>query len=219
MVPGKLLVETVGFEDLEYLIEGAGDRFSKKYFIKGPFLEMDKRNRNNRIYESRVVVPEVDRFVNEKVKTRRALGRHEHPKADSSVLGNEASHVITEMNIDNKIVFGRAEILDTEPYGRNVKVLMDANIQLAVSMRSLGSLNTDGIVGDNLKILTCDIVSDPGFSIAFVENIMESQDYIIQDDKLVAITMENFKKDLSKNGTRNLESDLKKFLDSIKRKL
>lgn len=219
MTPGKLLIETGGFGDLDYLTEGTGDVTTKKYFISGPFMEMDRRNRNGRIYESKVVVPEIDRFIVEKVKSRRALGRCDHPKLESTVLASEASHVITELNIDGKIVYGKAEILDTQPYGRNVKVLMDAKIQLAVSTRSLGSLNSDGVVGDNLKILTADIVTDPSSQIAYVESIMESQDYIIQGDKLVAVNMEEFKKNLAKNGTRNLYNDLNKFLTNLSRKL
>ena len=219
MTPGKLLIETGGFGDLEYLTEGVGDVSTKKYYISGPFMEMDRRNRNGRIYESKVVVPEIDRFIVEKVKSRRALGRCDHPKLESTVLASEASHVITELNIDGKVVYGKAEILDTQPYGRNVKVLMDAKIQLAVSTRSLGSLNSDGIVGDNLKILTADIVTDPSSQIAYVESIMESQDYIIQGDKLVAINMEEFKKNLAKNGTRNLYNDLNTFLTKLSRKI
>lgn len=218
MVPGKLLVETVGYENLEYLTEGTGDISSKKYFIKGPFIEMNRRNRNGRIYESANMVPEVERFIKEKVNTRRAIGAPFHPVVSTVNLA-EASHIITELVQNGDVYIGKAEILDTDPYGRNIKVLMDANIQLAVSTRGVGSLNSQGIVGDNYKIISVDLVADPSGISTFVENILESQDYIIQDDKIIAITMENFKKDLSKNGTRNLESDLKKLLDSMKRKL
>lgn len=218
MVPGKLLVETIGYEDLEYMTEGVGDRSSKKYFIKGPFIEMDRRNRNGRIYESRSMVPEVERFIKEKVLTRRAIGAPWHP-ADSTVKASEASHLITELIRNENSYIGKAEILDTDPYGRNIKVLMDANIQLAVSTRGVGQLSSEGIVGDNYKLLTIDLVADPSANTTYVENIMESQDYIVQGDKLVAVSMENFKKDLSKNGTRNIENDLKKFLESLKRKL
>ena len=218
MIPGKLLVETTDFGVMDYLTEGSGDISTKKYSIYGPFMEMNRRNRNGRIYESEVALPEWDRFITEKVKTRRALGGFEHPLI-AAVKASEASHLITEIKIDGDIVYGRAEILDTQPYGRNVKVLMDSNVQMAVSTRSLGSLDPDGRVGNNLKILTADIVSDPSCQIAFVENIMESQDYIIQDDKLVAINMENFKKDLAKNGTRNLYNDLNKYIQGLYRKM
>lgn len=218
MVPGKLLVETVGYENLEYLTEGTGDISSKKYFIKGPFIEMNRRNRNGRIYESTIMVPEVERFIKEKVNTRRAIGAPYHPVVSTLNL-SEASHLITELVQSGDVYIGKAEILDTDPYGRNIKVLMDANIQLAVSTRGLGNINSQGIVGENYKIISVDLVSEPSANTAFVENILESQDYIIQDDKLVAVNMEDFKKNLAKHGTRNLESDLKKFLDSIKRKL
>lgn len=218
MVPGKLLVETVGYENLEYLTEGTGDISSKKYFIKGPFIEMNRRNRNGRIYESSIMIPEVERFVKEKVKTRMATGVVDHPE-NSTVKLSESSHLITELVQNGDVYIGKAEVLDTFPYGRNLKVLMDAKIQLAVSSRGVGQISESGIVGSNYKLLTVDIVNLPSAHTTYVESILESQDYIIKDDKLVAVSMENFKKDLSKHGTRNLENDIRKFLDSMKRKL
>lgn len=219
MVPGKLLVETVGYEDLEYLTEGSGDISSKKYYIKGPFIEMNRRNRNGRIYESSIMIPEVERFVKEKVNTRMAAGSIDHPITDSSVKLSEASHLITELVQNGDVFIGKAEILDTFPHGRNAKVLIEAKMQLAVSSRGIGSISSEGVVGSNYKLLTVDIVNLPSAHTTYVESILESQDYIIQGDKLVAVSMENFKKDLSKNGTRNIENDLKKFLESLKRKL
>jgi hypothetical protein len=189
MTPGKLLVETTGYDDLEYLTEGTGDISTKKYFIKGPYLEANSRNRNGRIYESRILFPEVERFVTEKVKTRRALGSADHPK-DSTLLIKDAAILTTELNIDGNMVYGKSEVLDTDCGGRTLKVLMDANVQLAVSSRGLGQLSREGVVGDNFKLISIDAVVDPSAPKSFVENIYESQDYIIQNDKLVAVNME-----------------------------
>jgi hypothetical protein len=96
---------------------------------------------------------------------------------------------------------------------------MDEGIQLAVSSRGVGGVSNSGIVDANYKLLAIDLVSTPSMQLAFVESIMESQDYIIQDNRLVAVNMEEYKKNLSKHGTRNIENDLRKFLDSMKRKL
>lgn len=218
MVPGKLLIETTGYNDLEYLTEGVGDRSSKKYFIKGPYLESNARNRNGRIYESRVLFPEVERFVNEKVKLRRALGSADHPK-ESTLLIKDAAILTTELNIDGNIVYGKSEVLDTDCGGRTIKVLMDANVQLAVSSRGLGQLSPDGVVGDNFKLISIDAVIDPSAPKSFVENVYESQDYIIQNDRLVAVSMEELNRNLAKNGTRNLYNDFSKFLRSLSFKL
>lgn len=218
MVPGKLLIETTGYNDLEYLTEGVGDRSSKKYFIKGPYLEANLKNRNGRIYESRVLFPEVERFIEEKVKPRRACGNADHPEK-STLMIKDAAILTTEMHIDGNIVYGKSEVLDTECGGRTIKVLMDANVQLAVSSRGIGSLSQDGIVGDNFKLISIDAVLDPSAPKSFVENVYESQDYIIQNDQLVAVNMELFKKDLSKNGTRNLYNDFNKFIKRMSFKL
>ena len=96
---------------------------------------------------------------------------------------------------------------------------MDAKIQLAVSTRGVGQISESGVVGNNYKLLSVDIVNLPSAHSTYVESILESQDYIIKDDKLVAVNMENLKKDLAKNGTRNLYNDLNKFLTNLSRKL
>lgn len=218
MTPGKLLIEHVGCENLEYLSEGTGDISSKKYFIKGPFIEMNRRNRNGRIYEAAIMIPEVERFVREKINTRMATGDLDHP-SDATVKLSNASHLITELVQHGDVFVGKAEVLDTIPNGRNLKVLMDAKIQLAVSTRGCGAISTEGIVGSNYKLLSVDIVNQPSAYSTYVESILESQDYIVQDDKLVAVNMENLKKGLAKNGTRNLYNDLNKFLNNLSRKI
>lgn len=218
MVPGKLLIETTGYNDLEYLTEGVGDRSSKKYFIKGAYMQANVKNRNGRIYEGKILFPEVDRFNKEKVLTRRATGALDHPLSNSTVLLKDACHLITELKIDGDIVYGKSEVLDTDT-GRTLKVLMDANVQVAISTRGVGSLTETGIVGDNFRLLTADVVQDPSCQIAFVESVFESQDYIIQNDQLIAVNMETLKKDLAKNGSKNLYNDINSFLTRLSRKL
>ena len=66
-----------------------------------------------------------------------ATGDLDHP-GDSTVKLSNASHLITELVQSGDVFIGKAEVLDTFPNGRNLKVLMDAKIQLAVSTRALG---------------------------------------------------------------------------------
>lgn len=218
MTPGKLLIEMTGFDELEYLTEGTGDRSSKKYYIKGPYMTANVKNRNGRIYEDRILFPEVNRFINEKVKTRRACGAADHPSSPALMI-KDAAILTTEMRIDGNTVFGKSEVLDTDCGGRTIKVLMDANVQLAVSSRGLGQLSESGVVGDNYKLISIDAVFEPSNPTSFVESVYESQEYIIQNDQLVAVNMEEFKKNLAKNGTRNLFNDLNKFLNNLSRKI
>lgn len=216
MTPGYILNETADVSNLSYLVEGKEDR-QKIYRIKGIFMEADVRNRNSRIYPKKILEREVLNYYNEFVITKRAISRLDHPKNDSTLLLSEACHIIEDLKMDGNIVMGSAKILDT-PQGRIAKVLIDEGIQLAVSSRGLGSLSPDGIVGENFKLIGVDLVSSPSCQISFVESVMENQQYIIDGDKLVAINMEEFNKNLSKNGTRNLYDDLNSFLKSLSRK-
>lgn len=216
MTPGKLLIEHVDTSSLEYLVESKSER-EKIYKIKGPFMQADERNRNGRIYPYKILSEEVNRYNNEFVKTHRAIGGLDHSDSPTVKL-SDACHIVTELNMPDKIAYGTAKILDT-PQGNIAKSLIDEGVQLAVSSKALGSLSPDGVVGDNFKLYAIDLVFVPSCSISYVESIMESQDYIIQGDKLVAVKVENFKKDLAKNGTRNLYNDLTKFLNSLSRKI
>ena len=181
-------------------------------------MESNKKNRNGRIYPKEILEREVTNYYNEYVVTKRAVSRLDHPKNDSTLLLSEACHIIEDLKMDGNVAIGSAKILDT-PQGRMEKVLMDEEIQLAVSSRGIGSINSEGVVGDNFKLIGVDLVSTPSCQISFVESVMESQQYIIDGDKLVAVNMEEFKNNLSKNGTRNLYNDLSKFLNSLKSKL
>lgn len=219
MVPGYLLTEQVDSTNLEYLVEGDNSTTGKPkiYRIKGKFAEADVRNRNGRIYPKAIMEREVNRYYKEFVLTKRAVNSLDHPN-NSTQLFENACHLIEDLKMSDNIVIGCAKILDT-PSGRIAKTLIDEGIQLAISSRAVGSLQENNIVGDNFHLLGFDIVVSPSVSTAFVESIVENQQYIVDGDRLVAVNMEEFKNNLSKNGTRNLYNDLSKFLNSLKSKL
>lgn len=216
MTPGKLLIEQIDTSSLEYLVENKNEK-EKVYKIKGPFVQADERNRNGRIYPYKILSEEVARYDREYIKVKRSVGGLDHSDSPTVKL-SEACHIVTELNMVDKIGYGTAKILDTTQ-GRIAKTLMDEGVQLAVSSKAVGSLSTDGIVGDNFRLYAIDLVLTPSMPLAYVESIMESQDYIINGNKLVAVNMEEFNKNLSKNGTRNLYNDLNKFLTNLSRKL
>lgn len=219
MVPGFLLTENASSDGLEYLVENKNSTEGKPriYRIKGKFGESSKRNKNGRIYPREIMEREVDRYYKEFVLTKRAVNSLDHPQQSTQLFEN-ACHLIEDLKMDGDIVLGSAKIMDT-PSGRIAKTLIDEGVQLAISSRAIGSLGPDNIVGDNFHLLGFDIVVTPSVSTAFVESIVENQQYIVDGNKLVAVNMEQFKKDLSKNGSRNLYNDMNKFLQSLSRKI
>lgn len=74
-------------ENTKCLLE-RNDNGEKTYFLEGVFMQASKRNRNGRIYEKAVLKDAVDRYIDEQVKTNRAVGELNHPcfKRNTNVL-------------------------------------------------------------------------------------------------------------------------------------
>jgi len=160
-----------------------GKNGKKDVFIEGVFMQAEGKNRNGRIYPREVLQAAVDRYVNEQVKTGRAVGELNHPEGPSINL-DKVSHKITELHWDGNNVVGKALILDT-PMGQIVKGLVEGGVQLGVSSRGMGSLTTkNGVatVGDDFRLSTVDIVQDPSAPNAFVNGIMEGVEWKMDKD-------------------------------------
>ena len=158
----------------------------KNVYIKGIFMQAEKKNRNGRIYERRILMPAVERYVNEQVKTGRAVGELNHPDGPSVNL-DKVSHRITELKWDGNNCIGKALILDT-PMGQIVKGLVAGGVRLGVSSRGMGSLVSKGgqnYVGEDFILNTVDIVQDPSAHDAFVDGIMEGADWCWDNGVLV----------------------------------
>lgn len=169
----------------EYTTEGLGYSITenkktgkKETYIEGIFMQAEGKNRNGRVYTREVLTAAVDRYNNEQVMTGRAVGELNHPDGPSINL-DKVSHRITELKWDGNNVIGKALILDT-PMGQIVKGLVEGGVQLGVSSRGMGSLESkDGInyVKDDFHLSTVDIVQDPSAPNAFVNGIMEGVDW------------------------------------------
>ena len=189
----KLITETILAKPL--ITEEAG---VKSYFIEGPFLQAELKNRNGRVYPLELLVREVLRYKKEFINEKRALGELGHPDSPTINL-DRVSHLITEINQSGNDFMGRAKILDT-PNGRIVKALIDDGVQLGVSSRGVGSLNTTSqgdVVGDDFYLATAaDIVADPSAPEAFVRGIMEGKEWVWQNGKLTEGQIQQYKREL-----------------------
>ena len=123
----------------------------------------DAENRNRRIYPRPVLERVIEKYNNEMVKTRRALGELDH-RTDMVVHLQNVSHIITEMWWEDDSVYGNVEILDSEefPSGRIAAGLIRRKIPVGISSRALGSVSeSNGIsrVNDDLALSCFDLVS------------------------------------------------------------
>jgi len=179
----KLITEQLD-SDIQYVTE-AKQNGTKDVFIEGIFMMADSKNRNGRIYESNVLHPAVERYIEEQVKTGRAVGELNHPDGPTINL-DKVSHLITSLRIEGSNVIGKAKILDT-PMGKIVKGLLEGGVKLGVSSRGMGSLETrNGVnyVKNDFHLATVDIVQDPSAPAAFVNGIMEGVEWIYENGVL-----------------------------------
>lgn len=167
--------------DIQVVTE-AKQNGTKDYFIEGIFMMADAPNRNKRIYESNVLKPAVEKYIQEQVKTGRAVGELNHPDGPTINL-DKVSHLITDLRFEGTNVIGKAKILNT-PMGQIVKGLLEGGVKLGVSSRGMGSLaekNGINYVKDDFHLATVDIVQDPSAPAAFVNGIMEGVEWICEN--------------------------------------
>ena len=172
----KLIREEI--ETVEVLTEESNGK--KHFYITGPFLQGDIKNRNGRIYESRILSKEVQRYNENFIDKNRAMGELGHPDGPTVNL-DRVSHKITSLKQDGSNFIGKAKILET-PMGRIAGALLNDGVTLGVSSRGMGSLvSRNGInyVGEDFHLATAaDIVADPSAPDAFVQGIMEGKEWV-----------------------------------------
>ena len=178
----------------------------KQHYIDGIFMQAEQKNRNGRVYPSKVLMNEVKRYNNEYVKSSRAMGELGHPEGPQLNL-ERVSHLIKELRVDGNDIYGRAKILDT-PYGKIVKDLVKEGVKIGVSSRGMGSLKqVNGIneVQEDFNLAAVDIVADPSAPDAFVEGIMEGKEWVWENGILTARRIESYKKQIKSASKSNLE--------------
>ena len=199
-------------ESVEYIAE-AKDDGSKDYFIKGPFMQANIKNRNGRMYPAEVLDKEVKRYVTENVAKNRAYGELGHPTSPTINL-DRVSHMIKELTRDGDNFIGKAKIMTETPMGRIVKNLMDEGASLGVSSRGMGSLkNKSGVAevqNDFYLATAADIVADPSAPDAFVEGIMEGKEWVWDNGIIREATINDFKEEIEQAPSKDLtETKLK----------
>ena len=207
-------------QDVKFLTEKKEDG-TKSVYIEGIFMQAEKPNRNGRIYGKGIMEREVQKYQ-ELINEKRSLGELGHPPNPSINL-NQVSHMITGLKFEGNDIYGKAKILDT-PMGKIAKNFIEEGVRLGVSSRGLGSvkLNKEGVneVQDDFHLATVDIVADPSAPDAFVQGIMESADWILENGVWKAVQIEQAQNIIRKASKADLNSVklqvFEQFLRSIK---
>ena len=210
----KLITETI--ENVKILTE---ERDGKKLlYIEGVFLQSELKNRNGRMYPFDVLNNEVERYNEEYVKSKRALGELGHPDGPTINL-DRVSHRITSLRAEGNNFIGKAQILDT-PMGQIAKSLLGEGVQLGVSSRGMGSIEKredTSVVRDDFMLTTAaDIVADPSAPDAFVNGIMEGKEWVWDNGILKESKVDKYQRYINCAPRRELEErTLKVFEDFL----
>ncbi len=179
----NLLILERSSTELEFKQEGG------TYVLEGIFGEIDKKNRNNRIYTESEYLPQIE-ALQAKIKASKLLGELDHPQTFDVSLKN-VSHIIEELNYDSntKQVRGRIRLLDTEA-GRQAKALVDAGVPLQISSRAAGAVESNGTVKIK-QLFTYDLVADPGFENAELKRVNEEYGFLNEGNDLFIYEINN----------------------------
>ena len=212
-LPMKLITETI--EDVKVLTEEKDGK--KLLYIEGVFLQGAIKNRNGRMYPFEVLDREVERYNEEYVRTKRALGELGHPDGPTINL-DRVSHRITSLRAEGNNFIGKAQILDT-PMGNIAKSLLGEGVQLGVSSRGMGSIEKRedcNVVRDDFMLTTAaDIVADPSAPDAFVNGIMEGKEWVWENGILKEAKVDKYRRYIDGSRRDLEERTLKVFEDFL----
>jgi len=195
-------------ESVDYMVESK-DGGGKNYFIEGIIMQGDIRNRNGRMYPSKVLAREMGRYNENYITKKRAYGELGHPDGPTINL-DRVSHIFTDLRQEGSNIVGKAKIMGT-PMGQIVKAYIDEGAQLGISSRGMGSVkeNKEGVmeVQEDFMLATAgDIVADPSAPNAFVQGIMEGAEWIFD------VAEQTWK---SQNTFDRIEDEVKNHYDEL----
>lgn len=170
MAKSKMICIT-GKKALHRLNESAG---SGRYILEGVFAELDKLNRNSRIYTKEEYLKHLQYLRDDIRKGEPLLGELDHPEDRFEVKLKDASHRVIDIWYDQakNVVMGKIELLNT-PNGKLAQSIVDQGIPLHISSRAAGTVNSDNTVSIQ-QIYTYDLVCKPGFAGAVLHRVNES---------------------------------------------
>lgn len=195
--------------------------------FKATLIQCEKQNRNGRIYPKNLMVPVVQKYIQDRLQPGqwRSFGELGHPEGIEINL-DRVSHYITEMEWAGNDVLGVCKLLDTS-FGKIADTILKSGCKLGVSTRGMGELghnesyqNSPGQVVTDYDLICVDIVADPSAPDGWVNGILESKQYIFDNgnvrEEKVAKAYKTFEKSLQNLPKKEVEEFIfervKKFL-------
>ncbi len=163
--------------DIEVLTESTDS--GKQLYIEGVFMQAEVKNGNGRMYKKHILESAVNKYQDQFVSARRALGELNHPSRPF-VDPSEAAIIIESLEWQGNNVIGKAKVLST-PKGQIVKGLLEGGFAMGVSTRGMGSIREQGgmkLVQSDFMLTAVDCVDNPSGPDCYVDPLMESTQWI-----------------------------------------
>ena len=168
----QLLVEYTTFEVSPQQINESLNKNGGRLIVSGVLQRAEAKNQNGRVYPKETLMREAEKYADEFIREKRALGELDHP--DSSVVNlNNVSHNVLDMDWKGNDLVGTVEVLGT-PSGNILKELFKSGIRLGISSRGMGSVKEVFSEGEgtlqvqpDFELIAFDFVSNPSTHGAF----------------------------------------------------
>jgi hypothetical protein len=149
----------------------------KNLWMTGVFIQGDVQNANGRIYPREEISNAVISLTKRIKEHGPVAGELDHPEG-LMISGQNVSHAIHEMWMEGSNGMGKLLVID-EGKGKIVRSMVSAGINLGVSSRGSGSVDSKGRVSE-FEIVTVDIVMTPSAPNAYPKAVFEA----LLNDKL-----------------------------------
>ena len=151
--------------------------------VEGVMQRAGAKNQNGRIYEKKILMREVTKYMEEFVKNGNAFGELDHPESAVVSLKN-ASHVVKDLYWNGDDLMGKVELLNT-PAGNIVKEIIKPGHTIGISSRGTGSVQQTNEghleVQDDFELVCWDFVSNPSTHGAFMNPISLNEGKAVVD--------------------------------------
>ena len=141
--------------------------------VEGIMQRAGAKNQNGRIYEKKILMREVEKYMDEFVNNGNAFGELDHPESPIVSLKN-ASHVVKDLYWDGDNLMGKVELLNT-PSGNIVKEIIKGGHTIGISSRGTGSVRQTNEghleVQSDFELVCWDFVSNPSTHGAFMNPV------------------------------------------------
>lgn len=179
----SLLINYSPFRVTKQQINESRSSNGGRLIVSGVLQRAEVKNHNKRVYPKEILMREANRYQEELVKQKRALGELDHPDSPTVNLNN-VSHNIIKIWWEGNALMGDVHVLTT-PAGKILEELFLNNVQVGISSRGVGSVKevfsenegSSSQIQDDFELIAFDFVSNPSTHGAFMSPVNEGKSF------------------------------------------